>query len=72
MASSVLEKLRGSLASKTSNAALVVVVIGAAEQVSHSVVATLVPADYAGLALSLLGVVFWGLRWVTSKPLEQR
>jgi hypothetical protein len=65
-----LYKLRGSLYSKTSNAAVVVAVIGVLEQLAPGVLANVVPADYSGLALSGIGVAFWLLRWVTSKPLE--
>lgn len=67
-----IEKLRGALYSKTSNAALAVVLIGVAEQYAPGVVAKFVSPDYAGLALSGLGAMFWLLRWVTSKPLEAK
>ena len=65
-----LYKLRGSLYSKTSNAAIVVAVIGVLEQLAPGLLASAIPADYSGLALSGVGVAFWLLRWVTSKPLE--
>ena len=65
-----LYKLRGSLYSKTSNAAIVVAVIGVLEQLAPGLLANVVPADYAGLLISALGVLFWLLRWVTSKPLD--
>jgi len=65
-----LYKLRGSLYSKTSNAAIIVAVIGVLEQLAPGLLATVIPADYSGLALSGIGVAFWLLRWVTSKPLE--
>ncbi len=65
-----LYKLRGSLYSKTSNAAIIVAVIGVLEQLAPGLLATVIPADYSGLALSGVGVAFWLLRWVTSKPLE--
>lgn len=65
-----LYKLRGSLYSKTSNAAIIVAVIGVLEQLAPGVLATVIPADYSGLALSGVGVAFWLLRWITSKPLE--
>ena len=65
-----LYKLRGSLYSKTSNAAIIVAVIGVLEQLAPGLLASVVPADYSGLALSGVGVAFWLLRWVTSKPLE--
>jgi hypothetical protein len=67
-----LYKLRGSLYSKTSNAAIVVAVIGVLEQLAPGLLATVIPADYSGLALSGIGVAFWLLRWVTSKPLEAK
>ena len=63
-------KLRGSLYSKTSNAAIVVAVIGVLEQLAPGLLQSVIPADYSGLALSGVGVAFWLLRWVTSKPLE--
>ncbi len=66
----VLEKLKGSLYSKTSNAAVIVAVVGVAEQLVPGILSNIVPADYAGLALSGLGALFWLLRWVTSKPLD--
>jgi len=65
-----LYKLRGSLYSKTSNAAIVVAVIGVLEQLAPGLLASVIPADYSGLALSGVGVAFWLLRWVTSKPLD--
>jgi hypothetical protein len=65
-----LYKLRGSLYSKTSNAAIIVVVIGVLEQLAPGLLANVVPADYSGLLISALGVLFWLLRWVTSKPLD--
>jgi len=65
-----LYKLRGSLYSKTSNAAIIVAVIGVLEQLAPGLLATVIPADYSGLALSGIGVAFWLLRWVTSKPLD--
>ena len=65
-----LYKLRGSLYSKTSNVALVVALIGAAEQLIPGMLAAVIPAQFTGLVISALGVVFWLLRWVTSKPLE--
>ena len=68
----MLTKLRGSLYSKTSNAAIVVAVIGVLEQLAPGVLASVVPADYSGLALSGIGVAFWLLRWVTSKPLDEK
>jgi len=67
-----LYKLRGSLYSKTSNAAIIVAVIGVLEQLAPGLLATVIPADYSGLALSGIGVAFWLLRWVTSKPLEAK
>jgi len=67
-----LYKLRGSLYSKTSNAAIVVAVIGVLEQLAPGLLASVVPADYSGLALSGIGVAFWLLRWVTSKPLDEK
>jgi hypothetical protein len=63
-------KLRGSLYSKTSNAAIVVAVIGVLEQLAPGLLASVIPADYSGLLISALGVLFWLLRWVTSKPLD--
>ena len=66
----MLNKLKGSLYSKTSNAAIVVAVIGVLEQLAPGLLANVVPADYAGLLISALGVLFWLLRWVTSKPLD--
>jgi hypothetical protein len=65
-----LYKLRGSLYSKTSNAAIIVAVIGVLEQLAPGLLASVIPADYRGLALSGVGVAFWLLRWITSKPLE--
>jgi hypothetical protein len=65
-----LYKLRGSLYSKTSNAAIIVAVIGVLEQLAPGLLASVIPADYSGLALSGIGAAFWLLRWVTSKPLE--
>jgi len=67
-----LYKLRGSLYSKTSNAAIVVAVIGVLEQLAPGLLASVIPADYSGLALSGIGVAFWLLRWVTSKPLDEK
>jgi hypothetical protein len=63
-------KLRGSLYSKTSNAAIIVAVIGVLEQLAPGLLASVIPADYSGLLISALGVLFWLLRWVTSKPLD--
>jgi hypothetical protein len=68
----IISKLRGSLYSKTSNAAIVVAVIGVLEQLAPGLLASVVPADYSGLALSGIGVAFWLLRWVTSKPLDEK
>jgi len=65
-----LYKLRGSLYSKTSNAAIIVAVIGVLEQLAPGLLASVIPADYSGMALSGIGVAFWLLRWITSKPLE--
>jgi hypothetical protein len=65
-----LYKLRGSLYSKTSNAAIIVAVIGVLEQLAPGLLASVIPADYSGLMISALGVLFWLLRWVTSKPLD--
>ena len=65
-----LYKLRGSLHSKTSNIALVVALIGVVEQLLPGMLAAVIPAQFTGLVISGLGVVFWLLRWVTSKPLE--
>ena len=67
-----LYKLRGSLYSKTSNAAIIVAVIGVLEQLAPGVLASVVPAQYNGLLISALGVLFWLLRWITSKPLEAK
>jgi hypothetical protein len=66
----MLNKLKGSLYSKTSNAAIIVAVIGVLEQLAPGVLANVVPVQYNGLLISALGVLFWLLRWVTSKPLE--
>lgn len=68
----MLDKLKGSLYSKTSNAAIVIAVIGVLEQLAPGLLASVVPADYSGLALSGIGVAFWLLRWVTSKPLDEK
>jgi len=68
----MLDKLKGSLYSKTSNAAIVVAVIGVLEQLAPGLLASVVPADYSGLALSGIGVAFWLLRWVTGKPLDEK
>jgi len=68
----MLYKLRGSLYSKTSNAAIVVAVIGVLEQLIPGLLGVVVPTEYSGLALSLVGVAFWLLRWVTSKPLDEK
>lgn len=68
----LLSKLQGSLYSKTSNVAIIVAIIGVLEQLIPGVIGALVPAQFSGLALSALGVVFWLLRWVTSKPLDQK
>jgi hypothetical protein len=67
-----LYKLRGSMYSKTSNAAIVVAVVGVLEQLAPGLLASVIPADYSGLALSGVGVAFWLLRWVTSKPLDEK
>jgi hypothetical protein len=67
----ILQKLKGSLYSKTSNFALLTILLGLADQLLPQV-AAFVPADYRGLALAVAGVVFWCLRWVTTKPLERK
>ncbi len=68
----MIYKLRGSLYSRTSNAAIVVAVIGVLEQLAPGLLQSVIPADYSGLALSGIGVAFWLLRWVTSKPLDEK
>ncbi len=68
----MFNKLKGSLYSKTSNAAIVVAVIGVFEQLIPGLLGVVVPTEYSGLALSALGVAFWLLRWVTAKPLDAK
>lgn len=67
-----LEKLHGSLYSKTAQLGVFITVIGLAEQTLPGVIARVVPAEYYGLAISTLGVIIWCLRWITSKPLEEK
>lgn len=68
---SILQKLKGSLWSKTSNFAVIVTVIGLLEQTSPHLFSAVAP-EYRGLVMSLVGVVFWLLRWVTTTPLDKR
>jgi hypothetical protein len=67
-----LDKLRGSLYSKSSWFGVGVALIGLADQLAPSLLPALVPAQYTGLAVSLSGVAVWLLRWVTTQPLEQK
>lgn len=46
------------------------VLAGLLEQ-NGDVITSLVPDQYDGLAISLVGVVVWGLRFVTTTPLIQ-
>ena len=61
----------GNLLSKTSWASLALVVVGWAYQNGETIV-TLIPEEYRGIALSAVGLVFFSLRQVTTKPVTEK
>jgi hypothetical protein len=67
-----LDKLRGSLYSRTMRFGGLAVVLGLIDQFGGLAIGKLIPPDYAGLVVSALGVLMWLLRWVTDKPLESK
>jgi hypothetical protein len=66
-----MEKLIGSLKSKTSWFAAILVVLGAL-QTNMEVVTNLVGAANIGWVMSAIGAVVYVLRMATSKPLEDK
>lgn len=67
----MLAKLKGNLKSKTVWFANALIVAGFLEQHGH-VLTELVPENYRGLAVSLVGLAVWGLRAVTSTSLSEK
>ncbi len=67
----VIEKLHATLKSKTALFAYLVMIAGLIDQVSPFI-AQMVPQQYSGLVVSLLGLIVWTLRWITKKPLEDK
>lgn len=66
-----IDKMRGSLRSKTAWFAYMLVTTGLIDQIQPGIL-QLVPPKYNGLAAIVIGgVVFW-LRSITSKPLEEK
>lgn len=63
-----MEKLIGSLTSKTSWFALIIIVLGALQQNAEAVTAV-VGAGNIGWVMSGIGVVIYALRWVTTAAL---
>lgn len=60
--------IKAALKSRTMNFGSLLVLAGALEQ-NTDIITKLVPDQYDGLAISLIGVVVWGLRFVTTQPL---
>jgi hypothetical protein len=56
---------------KTLLAALAVMVTGLLEQVDPGTIANMVPAEYSGIALAAVGLVFAVLRFVTKTPVTK-
>lgn len=67
-----MEKLKGSLYSKSAWFGVVVALLGLLEQVFPTLVTQLVPAGYTGGVMAVFGLVVWTLRWVTVAPLEEK
>jgi Sec-independent protein secretion pathway component TatC len=67
-----VDKLRGSLYSRSVWFGVIVAVLGLIEQASPTLISQLIPADYAGAVTALFGLAVWALRWVTTKPLEDK
>jgi hypothetical protein len=63
--------LKAAVKSKTMNFGSLLVIAGLIEQ-NSALITQLVPDQYDGLAISLIGVVVWGLRFVTTSPLVNR
>lgn len=54
---------------KTLVAAALIAALGVVQQ---SGLADLVPAEYEGLAMTIIGVLMAGLRWVTTSPVGKQ
>ena len=67
----MIDKLRGSLRSKTAWFAYTVMAAGLIEQAAPFL-ASLIPEDYRGLAIWIAGGVVLFLRMVTKAPLEKK
>lgn len=67
----MLDLLKGNLKSKTVWFANALVIAGLLEQHGH-VLTQLIPDEYQGLAVSLVGLAVWGLRAITTKPLTEK
>lgn len=59
------------LKSKTMNFGTLLVVAGLLEH-NMEFISNLVPEEYRGLAVSLIGASVWALRWITTKPIAQK
>lgn len=66
-----MNKLIGSLKSKTAWFALLLVVIGALQQ-NMEVVTNLIGSDNIGTFTSITGVLVYVLRLLTTRPLEEK
>ena len=66
-----MDKLLGSLKSKTAYFALALVLVGAIEQ-NAALVSEIVGADNRGVFTAIVGVIVYVLRLVTGRPLEAK
>lgn len=65
------EILAAAIKSRTMNFGSLLVVAGLLEQNGEHITA-LVPDEYKGLAISIIGIAVWGLRFVTNAPLLKK
>lgn len=63
--------LRNIFKSKLMNFGTLLVIAGIVEHNTETI-SNLVPEEYRGLALAVIGATVWGLRWVTTKPLAEK
>lgn len=66
-----IDKLRGSLRSKTAWFAYMLMAAGVIDQLTPFI-ASMVPQKYSGLVVAVLGLLVWILRAATSKPLDAK
>lgn len=68
----MIQKLKGSLYSKSAWLGLLITSLGLLEQFYPTLISQLIPNEYAGMVASLFGIIIWLLRWVTTKPLDEK